>query len=279
MTTPRAPAPLPRRARALLSAYRDAHAIPAAVEDRIWSVVGANEAPEPAFDPLEAVVPRRSSVRMIGWAGATLAAAAVLLLAWRLGGSLAERREPAPSPAEAVMQGEGGAQGRATARATPPSTSRLPEPRDEPAVAAGLDSPSATERDAVGSDPQAPARPRPAAAQAADRIPDAPPQPQPRETSTLAAEVALVAQARRGLADGDHARALEVVAEHARRFPGGLLAPERDAIESIARCRQGDGDGPQRASAFHRAHPRSPFADRVDEACGVTPRGREIESP
>ena len=71
----------------------------------------------------------------------------------------------------------------------------------------------------------------------------------------------------RALAQGNTAGALAVADEHARRFEHGLLAPERDAVETIARCRRGEGEGPGRAAAFHRAHPGSPLADRVDDAC------------
>jgi hypothetical protein len=53
MTTPQPPAPLPRSARTVLAAYRDAHELPGDARDRIWEVVGSDDAPEPAFDPRE----------------------------------------------------------------------------------------------------------------------------------------------------------------------------------------------------------------------------------
>jgi hypothetical protein len=267
MTTPRArpPAPLPRHARAMLAAYREANEIPAAVEDRIWSVVGADDAPAPAFDPLEAPAPPRTNVRAIGWAGGMLAAAAVLVLAWQQGGLLAERRRAASAPGAAVMQGGGDpSQGRASAgtatqRSSEPATitpdapsSPDPAPHD-PTVVGGRTTSSAEDR----------RRSPPDAAE---------PEPEPTASSTLAAELALVTRARRALTLGETARALDATAEHARRFPHGVLAPERAAIETIARCRQGGQGDPDRARAFHRAHPRSLFAELVDEACGAAPR-------
>lgn len=276
MTTPHAPAPLPRSARAMLTAYRDAHEIPAAIDERIWSVVGADDAPEPAFDPLEAAAPRRTSARRIAWGGATLAAAAMLLLAWRMGSWVAERRASESAPSQAIMHGAGGAHDQATTRAphrTAPSSS-TPAAAPEPAV----EPPSATTEPASAPgavDTTATSRPRRAAPELS-KPPE--PEPEPKPGSTLAAEVALVAQARRALAAGHNTETLDVTAEHARRFAHGVLVPERVAIETIARCRMGDGDRPQHAAAFHRAHPDSPFAARVDEACGVAPR-EERPSP
>jgi hypothetical protein len=289
MTTPRArpPAPLPRRARAMLAAYRDANAIPATVEDRIWSVVGAEDAPEPAFDPLEAAAPRRTNVRVIGWAGAVLAVAAVLVLAWQLGGLLGERRRSASAPGAAVMQGGGDAsQGRATAgagaavprstepSATAPTAPDLQHSTSDASAVLERQSP-AVDRSAApetADPPLAPAHRGPADEPEPDTAGSTPTEPEPPASSTLAAERELVAEAWRALALGDTTQALDVTAEHARRFPEGLLAPERAAIETIAVCHQGATDGHRRATAFHRAHPRSPLADRVDEACGAPPR-------
>lgn len=296
MTTPRPPAPLPRPARALLAAYRDAHELPQAAKDRIWSVVGAEDAPAPAYDPLadprDDVEPLRSgspgNVRWLAWGTATLAAAAVLVLAWQLGGTLAERRHASRTPDAAVMQGGGGSpQGRASAGARDQAEARQADP--PPALEAPL---------APAPDPTAsPAPSSPAAGSGAlDRSsaagrsrststssgsptsskPEPSRSPADRDVtepgSTLAAERELVARAWRALALGETAPALDAAAEHARRFPEGLLAPERAAIDTIARCRRGDADGPRRATAFHRAYAGSPLAKRVDEACVAPPK-------
>lgn len=310
MITPRSPAPLPRPARALLASYRDAHEIPEAARDRIWSVVGAEDAPAPAYDPFEHegrgarrrealaeprddVEPSRSgssgNVRWLAWGTATLAAAAVLVLAWQLGGTLAERRQASRTPGAAVMQGGGGSpQGRASAgardqadarpaapppavgvAADPTASPELSRPADgsgalDPSRAAGRsEAPSSTARSSASGRPTS-SRPEP---------PRSPPDRDLTEPgSTLAAERELVARAWRALALGETAPALDAAAEHARRFPAGLLAPERAAIDTIARCRRGDADGPRRATAFHREHAGSPLAKRVDEACVAAPK-------
>lgn len=284
MTTPRPLAPLPRSARALLAAYRDAHEIPAAAKDRIWSVVGAEHAPAPKYDPPEhegraarrrdhvAAPPHRASggVRWLGWGAATLAAAAVLLLAWQLGGSLAERRHASRTPDAAVMQGGGASpQGRASARDRAEARQAAPPAAQAPAAA--LDAPPVP---SVAPEPSRPAG-TPSRSTSSGGATSSKPEPsrsQPGSGSTLAAERELVARAWRALALGETSTALDAAAEHARRFPAGLLAPERTAIDTIARCRRGDADGPRRASAFHRAHPGSPLAERVDEACVAAPK-------
>jgi hypothetical protein len=279
MTTLRPPAPLPSPARALLAAYRDAHELPEAARDRIWSVVGSEDAPAPAYDPLaqegarDHVEPSRSgasgSVRWLVWGTAMLAAAAVLVLAWQLGGTLAERRQASRTPDSAVMQGGGGSpQGRASAGTRDQAEARMHEA--PPAAQAP-----------IAAEPTAAPEPSPASSAASRRSTSSgsassskpgPDRAQPDLGSTLAAERELVARAWRALALGETAPALEAAAEHARRFPAGLLAPERAAIDTIARCRRGDTDGPRRATTFHRAHPGSPLAKRVDEACVASPK-------
>lgn len=304
MTTPRPPAPLPRSVRAMLAAYRDAHELPDAARDRIWSVVGADDAPAPALDPAEhpssasdpaAARPRHA--RWLGWGAGALAAAAVLALAWQLGGTLAERRRAERAPDAAVMHGDGGStQGHAS-----PAAPRRPAPGRSETEASIVEPDSAAPSPALpgAASPALPGSMSPALPGSTSSAPPgstaptpAPPgstTPSPEPTtlegepprsrhpepttpepaSTLAAERELVARAWGALALGETTPALEAAAEHARRFPAGLLAPERAAIETIARCRRGDADGPRRAAAFHRAHPRSPLAERVDEACAA----------
>ncbi|MEM9460713.1 MAG: hypothetical protein AAGF11_41470 [Myxococcota bacterium] len=269
MTTPRrSPAPLPRDARAALAAYREAEEIPARMRDRIWDVVGAEDAPAPAFDPLDEPAP--SGRRGVAWVGVGLAIAATLALAWRIGGSLAERRDAQATSPAAVMQADSEpTEGRARARVE----RTMGERRSASSSAGAAISPDESvppvtelgrgERSESAREPAARLR----------RHPDPPRRsrvelPMPAaSTSTLAAERALVAKAWRALAQGNTAGALATAAEHARRFPEGLLTPEREAIEAITRCRRGEGDPLARAAAFHGAHPRSPLAERVDDAC------------
>ncbi|MEX1361651.1 MAG: hypothetical protein AB1Z98_00880 [Nannocystaceae bacterium] len=274
MTAPRVrpPAPLPPRLRELMAEYRQADRIPPDVEERIWSVVGS-EQDFAAVDgePPDVLAPegsRRSPRVLVGWLGFGVAAAAVLALAWHLGGRRAERSRPGASPDTAIMLGTAKSSS-STARAAPAS-SRPEGARAAQAVEIPNEPPAGPATQAVPTvAPKAadPARARAGAGPPRDAQGRA---PSPR-ASDLGAERELVARAWRSLAHGDASAALVTTAEHRRRFEAGLLAPEREAIEVIARCRRGDADGPRRAAAFHRAHPSSPLAERVDEACdGLT---------
>jgi hypothetical protein len=88
-----------------------------------------------------------------------------------------------------------------------------------------------------------------------------------KPSSTLEAERRLIAQAWNALAQGDPAAALASADTHRERFANGILAPERAAVEAIARCKR-DGDD-ARARAFLKAHSRSPLAARVRSACAL----------
>lgn len=86
---------------------------------------------------------------------------------------------------------------------------------------------------------------------------------------SLLAEMALLERARSRLADGRPREALALVEEHARTFPGGALAEERDALRVIASCGLADrGESALAARlAFARDYPRSTYAARVRRAC------------
>jgi hypothetical protein len=86
-------------------------------------------------------------------------------------------------------------------------------------------------------------------------------------TDTLAEETALLSRAKSAMDRRAYRDALVLLDEHARRFPSGMLAPERDAHRSIARCRSGERDSTIFAT-FTAAHPRSAYLSRVREACG-----------
>jgi hypothetical protein len=82
---------------------------------------------------------------------------------------------------------------------------------------------------------------------------------------TLAEETEIVARARAAIASGEWTRAQTLLADHARRFPRGVLAPERDAYTAIARCSSGARGSI--LATFTAAHPGSAYLDRVRAAC------------
>jgi outer membrane protein assembly factor BamD (BamD/ComL family) len=75
-------------------------------------------------------------------------------------------------------------------------------------------------------------------------------------------------RARASLGQGDAARALSLLSEHAKKFPRGVLAPERDVSRIMALCALGRTEkAKQHAATFVRRHPRSALTDRVRRTC------------
>jgi len=84
----------------------------------------------------------------------------------------------------------------------------------------------------------------------------------------IAAEVALLREAK--LAAGE--RRLELLAEHARRFPAGTFAAERSLLEVETRCDLGQVDEARALAArFTHKFPASPLAARVAKICSDEP--------
>ena len=83
---------------------------------------------------------------------------------------------------------------------------------------------------------------------------------------SYAAELYLLQQAQSDYAGQDFLDALVLVAEHARRFPKGRLAEEREALRVRSLAGAGRGDEASRALvAFARRFPRSVLLPRLRE--------------
>jgi hypothetical protein len=94
----------------------------------------------------------------------------------------------------------------------------------------------------------------------------------PPPPSSLAAERALLDDARGALGSGDAARALAVADELGHRFPRAQLGEEREAIAIQALVALGRYDEARaRAKQFHDASPSSLFAPVIDAAIGSIP--------
>ncbi|HXU02581.1 MAG TPA: hypothetical protein VN903_16565 [Polyangia bacterium] len=88
----------------------------------------------------------------------------------------------------------------------------------------------------------------------------------------LAAERALIEQARTALAREQGAAALAVLERHARDFPQGALEEERESLQVQALVGVERFDQARKAAArFHRRFPRSIFGAVVDEALKSIP--------
>lgn len=88
----------------------------------------------------------------------------------------------------------------------------------------------------------------------------------------LAAERRLLEIARTALGRGRTDGALATLRQHARLFPSGQLAEERESLLVQALVAKGDyGQARERATRFHRQHPHSLFAPVVEQALQSIP--------
>jgi hypothetical protein len=108
-------------------------------------------------------------------------------------------------------------------------------------------------------------------------LPDAAPSAAPSTTAHVAPvasptaaasaepEIAILARAHDALLHGSPDRALAIAGEHARAYPRGLLAQEREviAIEALASTGRRD-EARARAAAFRAAYPGSSHRARID---------------
>jgi hypothetical protein len=89
----------------------------------------------------------------------------------------------------------------------------------------------------------------------------------PDRDTQLAAERAFIETARAAVARGDSLDALETIERHARRFPDGRLAEERDSLWVQALVGAGRFDeARQRATRFRRDYPDSMLLPAVEAA-------------
>ena len=174
------------------------------------------------------------------WHGRRLAfAAAALLLLFSAAGATAALYVHARRLAEPAMRS---VQLVPTTRRTPEAPSIVASARDLPA--AETDPPPQ-----LGSRPRLQRRHRPLSPQ-----------------ESYAAELYLLQRAQADYASQDFSDALVLVAEHARRFPSGRLAEEREALRVRSLAGAGRGDQARRAlTAFARRFPRSVLLPRLRE--------------
>lgn len=259
------PPPLPGDALALLAAYRKDEAMPKDARARVWREIAA--------EPPRAGRVAAPAGRWGFWVGGGLAAAAVILLGVHLLGGVPSEAvraidpRPQTAPDRAVgRDSEGDASSRRAPARDRVSAEPVPEPvASEPAT----NEPAANEPATThAADPRGPSsKPRAKSPRVPAPTPASEPTPASAPVSDLAAERELIAAAWRALAKGSPEKARTHAEAHARRFPRGMLAPEREAVHAIAACRDATAPRPELADAFARAHPKSPLAARVREAC------------
>jgi hypothetical protein len=92
------------------------------------------------------------------------------------------------------------------------------------------------------------------------------------QVSTLADETRLLRAAQTARRRGDEVLALELLSEHARRFPDGFLKVERSVVEVLSLCAQGRIEASNRLrEQILRQAPHLPAVARIREPCVVDP--------
>lgn len=103
-------------------------------------------------------------------------------------------------------------------------------------------------------------------------LPAAVPDAGPARGDDLAAERAALDVARTALGRGDGANALAACEDHAKKYPRGALAEEREAIAVQALVLEHRTDDARaRAERFRKTHPRSILLPAVLAAAGIEP--------
>jgi hypothetical protein len=93
------------------------------------------------------------------------------------------------------------------------------------------------------------------------------------------AELRLIREAQAALA-ANPAQSLSLASEHAREFPRGVLAPEREVVSIDALNRLGRvTEARARAERFRRSHPGSAYLPRIDRLVGAAPSPAESAKP
>jgi hypothetical protein len=145
--------------------------------------------------------------------------------------------------------------------------------RAEPAAQPTPSGDTSPQRSAAKTSAKPLAQPRPAAALEPLPEANAPSQSASQtpvrvdDSADARAELALVERIQAAMRAAKPAAALALCAEHAKRWPHGMFAEEREAVSAIAACVLHSDAAAARARLFLSQHPRAPTAPRVAAAC------------
>lgn len=96
--------------------------------------------------------------------------------------------------------------------------------------------------------------------------------PPPAHASQLAAERTLLDEARAAIVQGAPEHAIELLKQHAARFPSAILGEEREAMQVEALAAAGrTAEARARADAFRTQRPNSLFLRTVESAIASIP--------
>jgi hypothetical protein len=240
----------------LIAAAKQHDHPPVETTQHAWASL--HSAIEAGIGPSVPVVASASATTGLGVKGIVVVMVAVVMAG---AAAIGLRGEDEPVPRSASQETP-----RATERPdTPPEHTKLAahEQEEDAAASEVVPAPFANAAEPVpevaprsephrrGSSPPTPSKPTPAL----------------ENRSTLAEQAQLLGEAWKAVNAGRSAHALELTAEHARRFPDSPLAPEREACRIVAWCVEERPWAGEKARAFLAAHGGMPAA-RVRKACG-----------
>lgn len=140
------------------------------------------------------------------------------------------------------------------------------QPESDLAPQADVETPTVAQADAAldgeTGEPKPKARPTPpknAPQTDVDRLTD--------DADRLAGEAALVASIQDAVVREDWKQVETLSKRHAKEFGDGVMKIERMALQTVGRCRSGDGRGAKAAETFLKDHGGSPHAAKVSKAC------------
>lgn len=91
---------------------------------------------------------------------------------------------------------------------------------------------------------------------------------EPAKASSLVLEAQLIGDASKALRDGNGARALQLLAEHAARYPNGALRQERQGLRALGLCATGQVSAAREAGrSYLKQSPDAPLAAHVKKGC------------
>jgi len=192
------------------------------------------------------------SVGTLAVGGAACAAVAIAGTLWWSG---MQSRDPTPAREAAAYQHDEVANGAALVQECPPAADTGCPARGDPAPLDARNEQVVVKPEAAPKRSSSASKRRKAAST-------------PSTVSDLNEEIAIVRDARAALRDGDTARALRALEEHAQRFQRGEFVEEATVLRITALCRAGKiGKGLELTERFLESHGHSPLAGQAAQAC------------
>ncbi len=246
-----------------------------AIRSRTWAAIESRAAAGDLGPLLAAEQAPAAATGVAGWSpllkGIALGvlATSVVVGAWALGRASVDGT-PASVPEEVehgVPEAEPPPEAPEAPEASPVATVAVPTVAEEQPVVdtvePGSSAPESGQAPAAKTIKTPPSAKKPAPpAEPAQRVEE-------DEQDPLQAELALMSKARSALKAEDQARAVELLDEHATRFPKGTFARERDLSRIRALCELGKASRARKIAAPYLDKPGSVMATKLQGTCAA----------